>query len=309
MGISGGNIELLIKLRADGYFRGQNAVMEIGAQQLSNNFLSKPDGLGRLAEAFGITETLSLPPPIPTTVVNGLELLPPTAPMAREFWQWLGFKYAAIDIDGSPGSLPLDLNFDSVPPDAMGQYNLVTNFGTTEHVANQLNAFKMIHDLTAVGGLMIHEVPFQGMFNHGLVNYNCKFFWMLARSNGYKFLYTNITHSQPFNVPDNIVDFVTANNPAVDPRLRGYKAPDAGISAILEKTYDIPFVAPLDVPTGTQVENKSLRDRYWTVFDQEAFERLKKEPGGLARSRRPARRLFRFFRRALRNWDSKRAAK
>jgi hypothetical protein len=305
MGIGGSTIDLLIKLRADGYFRGQNAIMEIGAQQLANTFLSKPDGLAPIAKAFGIGEPLSLPPPIPTTVVNGLQLLPPTAPMAREFWQWLGFKYAAIDIDGSPGSLPLDLNFDSVPPDAMGQYNLVTNFGTTEHVANQLNAFKIIHDLTAVGGLMLHELPFQGMFNHGLVNYNYKFFWMLARSNGYKFLQTNITYSQPYSVPDNIVDFVTDNNPAANPTLRDYKAPDAGISVILKKAYDIPFVAPLDVPTGTQVENETLRERYWTVFDQEAFDRLKDGQDGLAPVRRPARRLFRFFRRIARYPDSR----
>jgi hypothetical protein len=36
---------------------------------------------------------------------------------------------------------------------------------------------------------MIHNVPTQGLFMHGLVNYNPKFFWMLARSNGYKWLH------------------------------------------------------------------------------------------------------------------------
>ena len=79
---------------------------------------------------------------------------------------------------------------DQVPEGCRGKYRLVTNYGTTEHVANQLNAFKIIHDLTAVGGLMVHSVPAQGMFCHGLVNYNPKFFWMLARSNGYKWLLT-----------------------------------------------------------------------------------------------------------------------
>ena len=71
------------------------------------------------------------------------------APPARHFWQWLGFEYAAIDIDGSPGSIPLDLNYDRIPTQAKGKYGLVSNFGTTEHVANQLNAFEIIHDLTA----------------------------------------------------------------------------------------------------------------------------------------------------------------
>lgn len=295
MGIGGHVIELLIKLRADGYLGGENAVMEIGAQQLANNFLSNTDGLVRLAKSFGISKDLSLPRPIPTTVVNNLELLPEAAPLARGFWEWLGFKYGSIDIDGSLGSLPLDLNYDSVPTHAMGRYNLVTNFGTTEHVANQLNAFKIIHDLTAVGGLMIHEVPFQGMFNHGLINYNCKFFWMLARSNGYKFILTNITSSQEsFSLPDNIVDFVAACHPTAEPRLRGYKAPDAGIFTLLQKVYDIPFVAPLDVPTGMQAENESLRNRYWTVFDQGVFERLQAEPRFLAQIRRRSRSIWPF---------------
>ena len=53
------------------------------------------------------------------------------APFARDFWHWLGFQYAAIDIDGSPGSIPLDLNFDSIPTEHNGRYSLVTNFGTT----------------------------------------------------------------------------------------------------------------------------------------------------------------------------------
>src|SRR5205085_2282669 len=137
----------------------------------------------------GIDQLLSLAAPPPGQLVHGrIEHLDAAAPMARDFWLWLRFDYAAIDIDDSPGSIPLDLNYDNAPPKEVGRYNLVTNFGTTEHIANQLNAFKVIHELTAPGGVMIHHLPAQGMFNHGLVNYNPKFFWMLARSNGYKFL-------------------------------------------------------------------------------------------------------------------------
>jgi hypothetical protein len=37
-----------------------------------------------------------------------------------------------------------------VPPEHKRKYHLVTNFGTTEHVANQIPAMKIIHDLTAI---------------------------------------------------------------------------------------------------------------------------------------------------------------
>ena len=95
----------------------------------------------------------------------------------------------------------------------MGRYDLVTNFGTTEHVANQLNAMKIIHDLTAVGGVMIHNVPLQGFMNHGLVNYNMKFFWMLARSNGYEWVLVNFMGEQsadelPANIRDSFTPYV-----------------------------------------------------------------------------------------------------
>ena len=36
---------------------------------------------------------------------------------SRHLHEHLGFKYDCVDIDGNFGSLTLDLNFDSVPPD------------------------------------------------------------------------------------------------------------------------------------------------------------------------------------------------
>lgn len=50
--------------------------------------------------------------------------------MGKDFWLWLGFDYSSIEIDGSPGSIPLDLNYDNVPAGAQGEYE-VTSFGTT----------------------------------------------------------------------------------------------------------------------------------------------------------------------------------
>ena len=104
--------------------------------------------------------------------------------MTRAIWRWLGVEYLAIDIDGSPDALALDLNCDAVPAAGRSKYGLVTNFGTTEHVANQANAFKIIHDLTALGGIMVHNLPCHHP-DHGLINYNPKFFWALGRANNY----------------------------------------------------------------------------------------------------------------------------
>lgn len=273
MGIGNAALELLIALRRAEYLKPGGAVAEIGAQQLSNSLLSAPERVAYLGGLFGNDRPLALPPPsAELESEQDWEIL--TAPFARDFWRWLGFQYTAIDIDGSPDSIPLDLNYDSVPPEAIGKYNLVTNFGTTEHVTNQLNAFNVIHDLTATDGIMLHEVPAQGMFNHGLLNYNFKFFWLLMRSNGYKFIYADFLPAERASTfPNNIEEYLNASELEKERRRRhDYNAVDAGWLLAMQKSFDMPFIPPVDVNTGMPTENKTLKERYWTVFEPDRFD-------------------------------------
>ena len=45
--------------------------------------------------------------------------------------------------------------------------------------------FKTVHDLTVPGGLMIHEMPFNGWVDHGFYNFQPTFYFDLAAANGY----------------------------------------------------------------------------------------------------------------------------
>jgi hypothetical protein len=269
-------IHVVRRLKQEGYLRQPFSVVEIGAQQLANSLLAAREDLESLGDLFGVVQPCPLPSTVPTRLGDGgAELLAENAPRAREFWTWLGFDYAAIDIDGSAGSIPLDLNYDSPPDHMIGTYPLVTNFGTTEHVANQLNAFKIVHDLAAQGGIMIHDLPMQGMLNHGLVNYNPKFFWMLARSNGYRVVYMNVNAATSYYpLPENIVGAVSPFEPDIEIRRHAYRVADMGLVAIFQKVFDIPYVAPIDVDTGTRTENRVLEERYWSVFKPNAFDAL-----------------------------------
>lgn len=203
---------------------------------------------------------------------GGLEHLSQDAPYARSFWEWIGYHYTLIDIDGSPGSISLDLNCDSVPYEHWKRYEMVTNLGTTEHIANQENAFRAIHDLTMPNGLMIHQLPAQDMLNHGLANYNPKFFWMLARSNGYAVVHFDFcVDPARYAVPENILSFTEGYVASIRTSLKDFKVQDCGLTIVLRKVYDIDFVPPIDIPTGTQTTNKRLARRYWTVFSPNAF--------------------------------------
>jgi hypothetical protein len=279
MGVGWHDFDLVVRFRNAGYVRPNGAIMEIGAQQLSNDVLRNRQKVRELGRAFGIAGDIDLPDPSASVFTDGnLEHLDSAAPPARLIWPWLGFEYAAIDIDGSPGSVPLDLNFDDVPKKLKKRFQLVTNLGTTEHVANQLQAFKIIHDLTAHGGVMIHNLPTQGFMNHGLVNYNMKFFWMLARSNGYKWIHSDFTLTdKPYGLPENIANDVRNFEASIDQRTKNYEAMDCGITVAMQKVIDIEFVPPIDVPTGTVVTDKNLLSRYWTVFKPNAF-RLRRIP-------------------------------
>lgn len=276
MGLGSDAIELLIRLKSEGLIAERRSVIEIGAQQLANSFLAARDWIEDIGQLFATSARCPLFDQKPTQIVHGgLEHLAADAPSASEFWVWLGFDYAAIDIDGSPCSIPLDLNHDRAPRRSVGKYDLVTNFGTTEHVANQLNAFEIIHDLTALDGLMIHSLPMQGMLNHGLVNYNPKFFWMLARSNGYRVVYMNLTGGGKYNsLPQNILEAVIPFEPDIMERQEKFCAADMGLVFVLQKAFDTPFVAPLDVSNGTRAAYKALETRYWTVFKTDAFQNL-----------------------------------
>lgn len=70
-----------------------------------------------------------------------------------------------------------------------GEFDLLTNYGTSEHVHNQYHCFKNAHDLVRTGGVMVHAVPAVGSWpGHCLFWYTLPFFSLLAGLNGYKVL-------------------------------------------------------------------------------------------------------------------------
>ena len=83
-----------------------------------------------------------------------------------ELLEKVGFRYNAIDIADGYRTTILDLNHDSASKHFIGAFDLVLNFGTTEHLLNQYNAFKVIHDATKVGGYIVHSLLCAGYSNH-----------------------------------------------------------------------------------------------------------------------------------------------
>jgi hypothetical protein len=105
---------------------------------------------------------------------------------SADMWRRLKREIVSLDMVGNDASvLRFDLNIECVPAHLKEHFDFVTNAGTTEHVFNQANCFKVVHDLTKVNGVMAHTVPFAGYDNHGLFKYTMKFFTRIAKANDY----------------------------------------------------------------------------------------------------------------------------
>jgi hypothetical protein len=159
----------------------------------------------------------------------------------------LGFQVGATFLTIlAPEAIAIDLNAEAVPEQMRGAFDLIVNTGTTEHVANQENAFLVIHDLAKVGAVMHHEVPGGGMaLNHGFFSYSPRFFLRLADANGYDIVFFKVCCS----TTSPVASWVRSIN--TDKGGRDYmeidNIPDISLRVSLRKKTDQPFVTPLDI--------------------------------------------------------------
>jgi hypothetical protein len=239
--------------RADLVRPGQK-VIEIGAQQLADPFLQAIDLLDDIYKLFGQKRPhLGTPNDDVTGLAN-------SAPSSRLFWESLGLSYTAIEFDGHRSSVSLDLNREIVSDELRGNFDLIVNGGTTEHVVNQENAFRVIHDLARIGAVMYHDVPVC-LFGHGLINYSPKFFLQLFRQNDYEPIFIRVQAWNEAKIPR----YVRAMNRKWG---RGHAfnfdgVKDLTISAAFRKVRDQPFVTPLDLPRTLMMKQYIRSWRRW----------------------------------------------
>lgn len=159
----------------------------------------------------------------------------------------VGFQYTAFDIFEAPDTRLMDLNIHFVPADLRSKFDLVTNYGTTEHVLNQMLAMRSIHELARAGGLIHHDLPMGGYFLHCYFTYNPGVFHDLATANGYRLVFQGIGSGPWRQAP-------TALREAGfdDAKFRDY-----GIEVVLQKVDDAPFRIPVDNISSAAISNSA----------------------------------------------------
>jgi hypothetical protein len=158
--------------------------------------------------------------------------------IAKQIYQIL-FSYTkivSIDYSGSDNAIKVDLNQHL---DIINEFDVCINCGTTEHIFNQYQAYKTIHDHTKVGGLMIHWHPTHGFnhINHGMFLIQPGLLQDMAHANNY---------SVKLMAMANASEIICIDSCWIDGLWLKDKLGDSDnyVLSILQKTTSDQFVAP-----------------------------------------------------------------
>ncbi|MFM9970246.1 MAG: hypothetical protein ACKVQK_17790 [Burkholderiales bacterium] len=213
---------------------------------------------------------------------------------AGELIERCGMSYLSMDIARGYKTEILDLNHENLPSRHGESYDVVLNIGTTEHVFNQYNSFKVIHEAARAGGYMVHQLPAAGYTDHGYFMYAGRMFFELASYNKYEIV--DIWYDGPAGEDDLYLAAkrYSASIPLLE-RLAASAAariPNYMITVIYKKMGNAAFVGMLETST-------SVGDIPVTVSSAYASSAIDKLRGALRgsqylRSRAGAiRRIFR----------------
>ena len=111
---------------------------------------------------------------------------------AQGFYRRIGCeKYLAIDANGR-GNVTADLNLP-ITNRNLGAFNLVTDFGTGEHIFDQAQVWRTLHELCAPGGFIAFDRPTQGYDHHCFYLMTQGLIEDIAEANGYSVRRLEIT--------------------------------------------------------------------------------------------------------------------
>ena len=108
-------------------------------------------------------------------------------------FRWFGARYVSFDTNGRHGAENRDLGHRikysrREARKWLGKFDIVTNFGTSEHIARiQYWVFRNADEMCKPGGYLVHCLPKQDCCDrHGYWKYSVEWFKWLAERQGYE---------------------------------------------------------------------------------------------------------------------------
>ena len=146
--------------------------------------------MGILKEPANYVKSLGLAPGFSVCELGNQFMAGDVPRPALDFYRKLGCgRYESIDANGL-GTCTCDLNHSLAISQGglpiLGQFDLVTDFGTGEHIFDQAQVWRTIHDLTKPGGFIVFDRPSQGYTKHCFYLINPGLIEDIARANHYR---------------------------------------------------------------------------------------------------------------------------
>lgn len=184
--------------------------------------------------------------------------------LLSEITDLTNIEYNSVDVCPGLKTVILDLNFDGVPDDMTSHFDVVFNFGTTEHIFNQWNCFEFMHDALKVGGVAYHQLPASGYLDHGYYCYTPLFFQEMAQANNYAVEHMAVTPAGESKIDALGITSMGGDSLLSDgaPLGENNRVPALNIHVILRKTKDAPFRASLEIATAHSEVNTAMLERY-----------------------------------------------
>lgn len=254
------------------------SVLDIGS---SNLYSASAEGVQRFLSARGVATTPQIIA-FSEKLEKGSSYDPVSGGLngafVGELLEKAGMQYHAIDIADGYRTTILDLNHQPTPPKFINAFDLVLNFGTTEHLLNQYNAFKVIHDSTKVGGYIVHALPCIGFLDHGYLTYTPRCMFDLAGYNKYEvvgFWYSDPSgNNDPYAPIKNYITyfpslantFTDQDQKDIAQKLAQLNLPDIGLMVIYRKVKNRPFAGALERSTSVGLVPSSVTAVYESVL-------------------------------------------
>ena len=135
----------------------------------------------------------------------------------KSWFEGLGYRHISVDWDGRFGAIERDLRQPLWQE--FGQFDMVTNIGTSEHVSDQAGFWENIHNLTKKHGLYVGQCPY----------YDGKSWWW---------------HGNYYPTEAFYESFADLNGWSIERMGRGLKPPNENLYVRMRKIEDLSFTMP-----------------------------------------------------------------
>ena len=237
MGIGISSAQILLELKSAGHFSNISSICDMGATEIHIN---KKD----LKDLFLKTDekTINSIENIPN--VNNWPNKTPRSSAKNLYEILTDLKlYKSIDLNGLYDSIKHDLNYSFTDEQYLNKFDLVTDFGSCEHVFNIAEAYKTMHKLTKINGLMIVS---QNLYNgNGYFNFDEGFVRGIAASNDYDIINCSYVIVSNDKTPSGtLFEYHIPMSKKLFNVLNLNKIRSLGICAVFKKKSDNKFIYP-----------------------------------------------------------------